>query len=129
MRMKCQIELLFIHLLFTMWKRRRLLLGFLALCEDRKQRAEEERRRKRTVWSREIYLDRNRESVFETLMEKLKKEGEDFYKKFVRITFDEFECIHEKIKSRIQKQDTNMRQAITTQERLAVTLFYLASGN
>lgn len=110
-------------------RRKKLILGFLAVCEDRKQREEEENcRKRRRIWSREIYLDRNRENVYNNLMEKLKIEGAEFYKKFVRISFDDFEFIHDKLKTRIEKQNTVMRNAISTRERLAVTLFYLASG-
>ncbi|XP_018800958.1 PREDICTED: uncharacterized protein LOC108976358 [Bactrocera latifrons] len=53
----------------------------------------------------------------------------NFTKKFVRITFVEFEEIHQKIEPLIGKKCTNMRKAISNRNRLAVTLFYLASGD
>nr|CAD7433664.1 unnamed protein product [Timema monikensis] len=40
-----------------------------------------------------------------------------------------FEELHALIQHRIHKEDTIMRQAIPTQERLAITLRYLASGS
>lgn len=112
-----------------MSKRRKLILGFLSFCEEFDLvEPSPRRKRARSLWSRDIYLCRNRDNVFDNLMAKLKNEGEEFYKKFVRVSFTEFEYLHDKIKHRIQKQDTNMRKAISTQERLAATLWYLASG-
>jgi len=42
---------------------------------------------------------------------------------------EDFEFILTKIGSKINKQDTNMRKAIPIQERLAVTLRFLTTGD
>lgn len=42
---------------------------------------------------------------------------------------EDFEFILGKIGPKIRKEDTNMRKAIPIQERLAVTLRFLASGD
>ena len=41
---------------------------------------------------------------------------------------DHFDKILDKVKDLIRKEDTLMRQAITPEERLSVTLRFLASG-
>lgn len=56
--------------------------------------------KKTRMWSREYYLDRDKENTFENLMTKLRREGDVLYKKFVRVSFDEFQFLHQKIKHR-----------------------------
>lgn len=80
------------------------------------------------MWSRDMYLLRENDKVFKKLIIKLKNEGEEFYKKFVRISFTDFDYIHNRIKDKIKTKYTVMRRAITTGERLAVILWYLSSG-
>lgn len=41
----------------------------------------------------------------------------------------DFECLIQKIGPIISKMDTNMRKCIPVEERLAVTLIFLASGD
>lgn len=48
---------------------------------------------------------------------------------FCRMSAEDFEIILNKIGPHISKQDTNMRKAISIQERLAITLRFLATGD
>nr|CAI5828130.1 unnamed protein product [Callosobruchus analis] len=48
---------------------------------------------------------------------------------YFRMTKDEFNFLHELIKEDIKKQNTQFRRAISTEERLAVCLRFLATGN
>lgn len=54
-------------------------------------------------------------------------EPEDF-KNYLRMDENTYEHLLNLIKSRIEKQDTVMRQAIPANQRLSVTLRYLVSG-
>lgn len=48
---------------------------------------------------------------------------------FLRLTLEEFEHLHSLVESHIKKEDTYWRKAITTKERLAITLRFLATGD
>lgn len=51
------------------------------------------------------------------------------FKNFLRMSSSDFEMLLNKIGPIITKQDTNWRRAITTKERLLVTLRFLATGD
>lgn len=55
--------------------------------------------------------------------------GPEFYRQFTRISENGFKFIVEKIRNRIEKQDTHYRDAISAEERLSVALKYLAAGD
>lgn len=44
------------------------------------------------------------------------------FRSYFRMTRDEFEYLHSLIECDIKKKDTNYREAISTRERLAITL-------
>lgn len=58
----------------------------------------------------------------------LNLQDSEYYKNFLRMCASDFEYLLEKVKPKIEKQDTVMRNAITVGERLAITLKYLAGG-
>lgn len=51
------------------------------------------------------------------------------FQNFCRMSSTDFEYLLHKIAPHVVKMDTNMRECIPAQERLAVTLRYLASGD
>ena len=51
------------------------------------------------------------------------------FKRFTRIDLHLLEEIHYAIARRIHRQDTNYRECVTTGERLAITLRFLATGD
>ena len=78
---------------------------------------------KATVHSREVYsgssllADWNFQSV------------SGLYKNFTRMSPSEFEFLNNFIGEKISKKDTAFRKAISVQERLVLTLRFLASGD
>jgi len=50
------------------------------------------------------------------------------YRNFVRMDNDSFNLLMSKVGPLITRQDTTMREAVSSAERLAVTLRYLATG-
>lgn len=77
--------------------------------------------RKKRKWIHDINLDRHTYGEFHTLMPQLLKDSKRFYIYF-RMPNDYFEEILNFIKEDIRKQDTNYREAISPEERLAITL-------
>lgn len=59
----------------------------------------------------------------------LSREHSGKFANFCRMSAEDFEVILNKIGPTIMKKDTNMRKAIPIQERLAVTLRFLATGD
>jgi hypothetical protein len=55
--------------------------------------------------------------------------GSGLYKNFTRMSPSEFECLINLIGKKISKKDRTFRKAISVQERLALTLPFLASGD
>lgn len=51
------------------------------------------------------------------------------FHKFTRMSSTDFEYLLSQISSKVSKQDTQLREAIPTRIRLAVTLRYLATGD
>ena len=84
--------------------------------------------RNRSVWVRQWIRNRQAQGAYHQLMKELEMIDTSSYRNFVRMdvaTFEELLC---KVAPLITRADTNMRQAITAGERLAVTLSFLATG-
>jgi len=63
------------------------------------------------------------------ILNDIKQEPSGRFENFCRMSATDFEYLLNKIGPIIQKTDTNMREAIPVQERFAVTLRFLASGD
>nr|CAI5836615.1 unnamed protein product [Callosobruchus analis] len=83
---------------------------------------------KRKKWVHEINVRREELGEYHRLVQEL-NEHPDRYHMYFRMTKDEFNFLHELIKEDIKKQNTQFRRAISTEERLAVCLRFLATGN
>ena len=57
------------------------------------------------------------------------KEPSKYFENFCRISLEDFEYLLNKIGPHIAKSDTNMRKCIPVQERFAIALRFLASGD
>lgn len=100
-------------------------LNEIAALEKRKKN----KRRHRKMWVRKYY-ERGKANVnYIEIISTMNIEGPEFYRQFTRITEAGFKFILDKIRHRIQKKDTYFRSAITAEERLSVTLKYLAAGD
>ncbi len=47
---------------------------------------------------------------------------DDEFFRYFRMTVEQFDALHEHLKTKLEKKDTNYRKAITSEERLALTL-------
>lgn len=77
--------------------------------------------RKKRKWVHDINLERRTYGEFHTLMPELRKDEKRFYIYF-RMTSECFDEVLDLITDDIRKCDTNYREAITPEERLAIAL-------
>lgn len=88
----------------------------------------QQNKRKHRWWIKEIYRQRNVHA--NQLLSDMTFEGvEETIKNFTRMNSETFEDLCIKLEPIIGKKDTSFRKAITTRERLAITLRFLASGD
>lgn len=93
------------------------------------------KKRVRKCWTRPSLLDRKSHGVIHVL-NSLKKDDiisecidNGYVKKFCRMSSTDLERLLCKISPLIQKEDTNYRAAISSLERLLLTLRFLATGD
>ncbi|XP_029340971.1 uncharacterized protein LOC115033105 [Acyrthosiphon pisum] len=84
--------------------------------------------KKRRWWMSSLNKSRNRYNAT-NLIEDLRREPSGKFENFCRMSATDFEFLLCKIGPMIRKSNTNMREAIPVQERLAVSLRFLASGD
>ena len=99
--------------------------AFLAITLVALKRKKDGKRKRR--WSKEWYKMRNR-FTHEQLLNVLREKEPEDYKNFLRMDPESFDILLNLVRPMIEKQDTNMREAIPTSQRLSITLRYLASG-
>lgn len=63
------------------------------------------------------------------LVEEIKQNEPRDFNNFFRMDADSFQILLDLVKSKIQKQNTMMRDAISAEQRLEVTLRFLATGD
>jgi hypothetical protein len=83
------------------------------------------RRKRRRWWQRAIFRRRYRESN----VLNLRLEDQGGLQNFTRMSVSDFEKLATIIGPQIAKRDTNFRETIPINERLAVTLRFLATGD
>nr|CAD7403298.1 unnamed protein product [Timema cristinae] len=83
------------------------------------------KRRKKRVWSRNLVLKRNTVTYTETILPEL--DADDF-RNYLRMNEDTNKHLLYIVSHRLTKQDTVMRKAISSHEKLSVTSRFLATG-
>lgn len=90
-------------------------------------------RKERSCWESDWLKKRPTEGVCAKLLPQLDSAGTEIERKlftsFTRLSRTDFDCLHELVAPLIHKADTNMRAAIPTRTRLALTLHFLSTGN
>ena len=87
------------------------------------------KRKERRWWQRQLYTSREVYSGSSLLADWNFQSVSWLYKNFTRMSLSEFEFLINLIGEKISKNDTAFRKAIYVQERLELTLRFLASGD
>ena len=80
------------------------------------------------LWVQPWLLRRRLFGAYETLLQEVLQEDAGACKSFLRMEQCHFQELCTIVGPSIAKTDTNMRQSISANERLAITLRFLASG-
>ena len=94
------------------------ILLFLLLIRRRRRRL---RAANRQLWTKRWILRRQRQGVYDNLIQELNGEDPEKFRQYHRLDRQSFEDILRMVSPYISKQDTRMRSAIKPCERLAVT--------
>ena len=86
------------------------------------------KRKKRCKWSKKWFL-RRRELGHARLLRELRDDEPEDYRNFLRMDAASYDELLDMVRPLIQKEDTIMREAIPPNERLSITLRFLATGN
>jgi hypothetical protein len=86
-------------------------------------------KKQRRWWQTQLYASRDVYSASSQLADLNFQSVSGLYKNFTRMSPTEFECLIHLIGKRISNKDTTFRKAISVQERLALTLRFLANGD
>ena len=109
-------------------KRHKVIKALLLLDLLSEDDEHEKKRRNRVQWVKPWIARRVERGAYHLLVRELALEDEIAYREFFRMTKEQFKVLGDKIACHIAKQDTVMRSSIKADERLAVTLRYLATG-
>ncbi|KAG0426390.1 hypothetical protein HPB47_026520 [Ixodes persulcatus] len=83
------------------------------------------RKKPRSKWTREWLARVYQQGAYENLMRELALEDSEAYRRWIWMDTGSFEDLLARVKSRIEKRDTNFRLCVPAGERLAITLRYL----
>ena len=86
------------------------------------------RTRNRTIWARHWISKREEYGAYNGLVREIRVNDTASYRNFLRMDDTSFDTLLHKVSPLIARQDTRMRCAVPADERLAVTLRYLATG-
>ncbi|GBM82602.1 hypothetical protein AVEN_255407-1, partial [Araneus ventricosus] len=79
------------------------------------------RRIKRNYWVHPINQKREQIGIFHTILKELQKDENKFFN-FFRMTIPSFNELHQRLKTKILRKNSKMRNSITSEEKLALTL-------
>ena len=86
------------------------------------------RKRKREKWVQTWIAQRPISGAYHALVQELQASDAKSFQNFLRMDMSSFNILMQKVGPSISKQNTTMRDSISAEERLAVTLRYLATG-
>ena len=84
---------------------------------------------KRRYWVRQIYNERDKKGEFNLLVKEMQLRDHEYFQKCFRMSPKRFEELLRLIAPDITKKVTKMREPISAEQRLAVTLRYLTTGD
>lgn len=97
--------------------------------QNDKEAAAKKIKKKRSIWIRKWLRRRPNLGQYTRLVQELKKEDEKGYYNFLRMDYNMFKEILQRIEGRISKTTTNFRKPLSPALKLAITLRYIAAGD
>lgn len=96
-----------------------------ALCH------EENESKKRSIWAYDWLRKRPTHGAHQTVLQEYRQveNQKSLFRKFLRMDGTTYDELLELVTPKIQRINTNMREAISPSERLAITLRFLATGD
>ena len=79
-------------------------------------------------WRRGIFRDRKLHSEYYHLYQTLRDTDREFHYRYLRMSKERFDHLLSLVREKITKKNTIMREAISAEERLVITIRYLSSG-
>ena len=104
-------------------RRRRLLLLLLL------RRIRRNRKQQRRMWVRKIFQSRRTKGEYHALITEMRLGDHESFYRYFHMTPQRFSHLLSLVGPHIRRQDTRFRQAIPPDERLAITLRYLVTGD
>lgn len=110
-----------------MRRKGRQLISLILISRFLRKRRNRRQRQRRT-WCRQWIANHDRQGAYCNLVKELHDGDSTSFTNFLRVPKHLFEDLVSRIYDRLQHRDTNLRPAISVQERLALTLRFLATG-
>ncbi|XP_069621601.1 uncharacterized protein [Ranitomeya imitator] len=104
-----------------------LAIAYAFACQEQRKRDKQRRRSRRRFWLHPIVEVRESRGVYHCLFGEL-NENQDKYFEYTRMSKDSFRYLLRLVEGAISRQDTQLRKSISPEERLLVTLRFLATG-
>ena len=104
----------------------KVAVAVIAICLLKKRK--KRKKIKRSIWVKPWLSRRNKLGLDNTLLNEFRNENRDEYKKFLRMSPENFDELLNLILPSIQKSDTRFREAIPAKIKLAITLRFLSTG-
>ncbi|XP_077127814.1 uncharacterized protein LOC143783293 [Ranitomeya variabilis] len=105
----------------------KIFLACAFAWEQHRNRERQRRTRRRRFWQHPIVELRESRGAYQTLYSELNENPEKF-PEYTRMSQDSFRDLLDRVQGAIRRQDTQLRRAIPPEERLLVTLRFLATG-
>ena len=105
--------------------KRRLLLLLLLLRRYRRRKMRQQRR----TWVRRIFKSRDTKGEYHALISEMRLVDHESFYRYFHMTPQRFSQLQSLVGPSITRQDTHLRKAITPDERLAITIRYLVTGD
>ena len=103
-----------------------LILTYIAIKHRRRK---QKRLQHRKWWVHPILQKRAKEGVWTTAINEFRTLYPEKHRRCFRLSCTSFDLILSKIRNDIEKQDTQLRKSILAEQRLAVTLMFLSTGD
>jgi len=102
--------------------------AFLLLAKKKLIMKRKRARRKCTVWTKPWISNRLKMGAYHSLVQELRQTDAPSYSNFLRMDASSFDLLLRQLSPVIKRQDTRLRLSIPPEERLALTLRWLATG-